>query len=138
MLAKQKIIPEKYLSDIGEKVRELYADRDNENTYERFGIEKYAISKLGVERAGFLSMGRTIPSQDQQLAVRHKFMKIMCMFYDFQKSLLNFASDHQTIPPRGWTWNDNPSLPLSEDIEFIKTIPVTEHHLTWHQVINPP
>ncbi len=51
---------------------------------------------------------------------------------------MNFASDYQTIPPRGWTWNDNPALPLSEGIEFVKTIPVTEHHLTWHQVVNPP
>ena len=103
MLAKQKIIPEKYLADIAKTVRELYDDRENEYTNERFGIEKYAISKLGMERAGFLSMGRTIPSQDQQFAARHKLMKLMCLFYDFQKSLLNFASEHlETVMP-GYT-----------------------------------
>ncbi|OHD52007.1 MAG: hypothetical protein A2096_13635 [Spirochaetes bacterium GWF1_41_5] len=103
MLAKQKIIPGKYLADIAKTVRELYADRENEYTNERFGIEKYAISKLGTKRAGFLSMGRTIPSQDQQFAARHKLMKLMCMFYDFQKSLLRFAADHlETVMP-GYT-----------------------------------
>ncbi|HBE02079.1 MAG TPA: hypothetical protein DC049_06330 [Spirochaetia bacterium] len=103
MLAKQKIIPEKYLSDIAQTVRELYNDRENEYTNEWFGIEKYAMSKLGIEKAGFLSMGRTLPSQDQQFAARHKLMKLMCMFYDFQKSLLNFASEHlETVMP-GYT-----------------------------------
>ena len=103
MLAKQKIIPEKYLSDIAQTVRELYNDRENEYTNEWFGIEKYAMSKLGIEKAGFLSMGRTLPSQDQQFAARHKLMKLMCMFYDFQKSLLHFASDHlETVMP-GYT-----------------------------------
>jgi argininosuccinate lyase len=103
MLAKQKIIPEKHLSDIVKTVRELYADRENKYTNERFGIENYAISKLGTERAGFLSMGRTVPSQDQQFVARHKLMKLMCMFYDFQKSLLNFASEHHETVMPGYT-----------------------------------
>jgi argininosuccinate lyase len=103
MLARQKIIPEKFLADIAEAVRELCADKEHALTDDRFGIEQYAMSKLGVERAGFLSMGRTIPSQDQQLAVRHKLMKLMCMFYDFQKALLCFAGDHlETVMP-GYT-----------------------------------
>lgn len=103
MLAKQNIIPEKYLADIAETVRELRDDSEHEYANARFGIEKYAMTKLGVARAGFLSMGRTIPSQDQQLAVRHKLMKLMCMFYDFQKSLLCLAGDHlETVMP-GYT-----------------------------------
>ena len=103
MLAKQNIVPKKFLPDIAEAVRELCDDKENEYGNVRFGIEKYAMSKLGVERAGFLSMGRTIPSQDQQLAVRHKLMKLMCMFYDFQHSLLCLAGDHlETVMP-GYT-----------------------------------
>lgn len=103
MLAERRIVPEKYLADIAEAVRELRDDREHEYADDRFGIEKYAMTKLGVERAGFLSMGRTIPSQDQQLAVRHKLMKLMCMFYDFQKSLLCLAGDHlETVMP-GYT-----------------------------------
>ena len=103
MLVKQNIIPEKRLPDTTKAIRELYADRESEFTNVRFGIEKYAISKLGKERAGFMSMGRTVPSQDQQFVARHKLMKLMCMFYEFQKSLLNFASEHlETIMP-GYT-----------------------------------
>jgi argininosuccinate lyase len=103
MLAKQDIIPRKCLPDIAQAVRELRDDSEHEYANRRFGIEMYAMQKLGVAQAGFLSMGRTIPSQDQQLAVRHKLMKLMCMFYDFQKALLNLAGDNlETVMP-GYT-----------------------------------
>ena len=42
------------------------------------------------------------------------------------------------ISPRGWKWADNPSLAVPEDLELVKVVPVTDHYLTWHQVIRPP
>ena len=51
---------------------------------------------------------------------------------------MHFAADYQPISPRGWRWADDPSSALPEDLNFAKAIPVTEHHLTWHQVVNPP
>ena len=49
-----------------------------------------------------------------------------------------FAGEARPITPRGWTWVDDPSLPAPDDLNLVKMIPVTEHHLTWHQVVNPP
>ena len=51
---------------------------------------------------------------------------------------MRFAAEYQPIPARGWTWTDDPSIPAPDDLNLVKLIPVTEHHLTWHQVINPP
>jgi len=42
------------------------------------------------------------------------------------------------ITPAGWKWTDRPSTPAPSDVPLIKVVPVTEHHLTWHQVIQPP
>ncbi len=42
------------------------------------------------------------------------------------------------LSPRGWRWADQPSLPVPEDLEIVKTVPVTDHLLTWRQVIRPP
>lgn len=48
-----------------------------------------------------------------------------------------YAAQEQTIIPRGWVWADDSSS-APEDLQIIRRIPVTEHHLTWHQVVNPP
>jgi len=49
-----------------------------------------------------------------------------------------YAAEFQTITARGWTWSDDSSIPAPDDLNLVKRIPITEHHLTWHQVINPP
>ena len=49
-----------------------------------------------------------------------------------------FAGEARPITPRGWTWADDPSVPAPDDLNLVKMIPITEHHLTWHQVVNPP
>lgn len=49
-----------------------------------------------------------------------------------------FAGDEQPIAPAGWHWLDDSQSVLPDDFALAKRIPVTEHHLTWHQVVNPP
>ncbi len=51
---------------------------------------------------------------------------------------MRFAAEYQPIPARGWTWADDPSIPAPDDLNLAKLIPITEHHLIWHQVIQPP
>lgn len=51
---------------------------------------------------------------------------------------MTFDADELPLPPRGWSWEDDPSLPVPEDAGLLKRIPVTEHRLTWHQVVHPP
>ncbi|MBN2021191.1 MAG: hypothetical protein JW809_00210 [Pirellulales bacterium] len=48
-----------------------------------------------------------------------------------------YSSEYAPIGAGGWQWNDT-SNPLPDDQTLAKWIPMTEHHLTWHQVINPP
>ncbi|NUQ66147.1 MAG: hypothetical protein HUU20_27100 [Pirellulales bacterium] len=50
---------------------------------------------------------------------------------------MSFATIDQPITPRGWSWADNPAA-VPDDLELVKTIPLTEHRLTWQQVVNPP
>lgn len=51
---------------------------------------------------------------------------------------MNFSMDCEPIAPSGWVWSDNSVAPSSANFELLKRMPVTEHELTWHQVINPP
>jgi len=51
---------------------------------------------------------------------------------------MRFAAEYQPITARGWTWADAPSIPAPDDLHLTKVVPITEHHLVWHQVINPP
>ena len=50
---------------------------------------------------------------------------------------MSFAAVEQPITPRGWSWTDN-LAPAPSDLVLVKAVPMTEHRLTWHQVINPP
>jgi len=46
-------------------------------------------------------------------------------------------SEESLLPPGGWVWTDtNVAIPIGTEI--LKKVPVTEHVLTWGQVINPP
>ena len=49
-----------------------------------------------------------------------------------------FGVESQELLPGGWKWEDQPELPAPADLVVPKTLPVTEHHLIWHQVIFPP
>ena len=49
-----------------------------------------------------------------------------------------FATEYQPMTARGWDWEDDPTVPTPDDLNIGIRIPITEHHLTWHQVINPP
>jgi hypothetical protein len=51
---------------------------------------------------------------------------------------MRFSAEHQPMPSRGWSWEDSPAVPPPDDLNLAMTIPITEHHVTWHQVINPP
>lgn len=51
---------------------------------------------------------------------------------------MEFGWEAQQLVPAGWKWEDQPSAVVPEDLVLIKVLPVTEHHLTWHQVLFPP
>jgi len=47
------------------------------------------------------------------------------------------SAEYQAIGPGGWSWVDT-SDPLPDDQALAKWIPMTEHHLTWRKVVDPP
>ncbi len=51
---------------------------------------------------------------------------------------MGFRSDSVLVTTEGWEWDDDPNAPLPSGLRMSKDAPVTEHRLTWHQVIQPP
>lgn len=51
---------------------------------------------------------------------------------------MGFRSDSVLVTTEGWKWDDEPDAPLPSGLRMSKDAPVTEHRLTWHQVIHPP
>lgn len=49
-----------------------------------------------------------------------------------------FHTDPLSLTTESWEWDDQPTATLPADLELIKAVPLAEHRLTWHQVINPP
>ncbi len=111
MLIKQKLIPSDHVSRVVNAVLELWDDPSklgplnaNEISYAGFGgIQRYVIEKHGIELAGNLTLGRTIPPQFQQFPLRIELFKTMCAVYDLRTTLLDLAEKHlETIMP-GYT-----------------------------------
>ena len=50
---------------------------------------------------------------------------------------MQYALESHELLPQGWHWADNPSLALPETLRLVKAIPITEHHVTWQQVLKP-
>lgn len=51
---------------------------------------------------------------------------------------MTYAPDAQELLAGGWQWEDDPAIAVPDDLPLAKHVPITEHHLTWHQVIDPP
>jgi len=51
---------------------------------------------------------------------------------------LDFSGEYMTVPLAGVRWESSADLPVEEDVFPNIRIPIVEHHLTWHRVINPP
>ena len=49
-----------------------------------------------------------------------------------------FSREALPLTTEGWEWDGQPTAALPADLALTKTVPLTEHRLTWHQVVNPP
>lgn len=47
------------------------------------------------------------------------------------------VTDTQRLLPGGWTWQDN-GQPAPAGLEILRAVPMTDHLLTWREVIAPP
>lgn len=51
---------------------------------------------------------------------------------------MRFSAEYVPLVARAWQWADAAAVPVPDDLNLSMTVPVTEHHVTWHQVVNPP
>ncbi len=111
MLIKQNLIPKEHVPITVESIIELWDEpakmgalREGVISYEGFGgLQRYVIEKHGIEYAGNLTLGRTIPPQFQQFPLRRDMLRTMCAIYDLRSVLLDLASNNlDTIMP-GYT-----------------------------------
>lgn len=51
---------------------------------------------------------------------------------------LEIAAVEEEIPVSRWAWNDDPAIPVPENLYGVKRVPVTEHYVTWSYVRSPP
>ena len=51
---------------------------------------------------------------------------------------MDFGGEYIRLPGQGLQWEANPVAPVPPDVVPTLRIPIVEHHVTWHRVIDPP
>ncbi len=102
MLLKQGLLPEENVGRIAQVLCEFW-ESEQPPIDEFASVEKYAINKLGVEIAGTLGHGRTIPPYMQMIHVRRELMKLMHVVLDLHESTLDTAERYKATVMPGYT-----------------------------------
>ncbi len=102
MLMKQGIIRREWIPLLAQTLHAFW--QHDEPPIDLFAsVEKYAIEKHGVEVAGSLGHGRTIPPYMLMIHVRRELMKLMCLLYDLHESTLDIAERYKATVMPGYT-----------------------------------
>jgi len=51
---------------------------------------------------------------------------------------MDFGAEYEDISGHVMYWASDASLPVPPDVVPTIRVPITEHHITWHRVVNPP
>ncbi len=51
---------------------------------------------------------------------------------------MDFGGEYVEIPSQSMQWSDASGVPVPPEAVPTVRVPVVEHHVTWHRVINPP
>jgi hypothetical protein len=51
---------------------------------------------------------------------------------------MDFGAEYEQWPAQALRWVSDPSLPVPPDAVPVLRVPLAEHHVTWHRVLNPP
>jgi len=51
---------------------------------------------------------------------------------------MDFGGEYIRLPGQGLQWQSDPTIPVPPDVVPTLRIPVVEHHVTWHRVLDPP
>jgi len=51
---------------------------------------------------------------------------------------MDFGGEYVQVPSHSLEWNDAAGVPVPAEAVPMLRVPIIEHHITWHRVINPP
>ncbi len=51
---------------------------------------------------------------------------------------MDFGGEYIRLPGLALQWQSDPTLPVPPDIMPTLRVPIVEHHVTWHRVVDPP
>jgi len=51
---------------------------------------------------------------------------------------MDFGGEYVELPVHSMAWDCDGSIPVPPEAVSTVRVPITEHHVTWHRVVNPP
>ena len=51
---------------------------------------------------------------------------------------MDFGGEYVAIPSQSLSWQSDATLPVPAEAVPTVRVPITEHHVIWHRVLNPP
>ncbi len=103
MEMKTEIIPARNHARLAGAILELWEKRPEGQFYGHKGMQRFLEKKLGINVAGDVMIARTNPPQRQQMAVRRKLLKMLCLMRTFQRILLETADQYKHAVMPGYT-----------------------------------
>ena len=103
MELKTGIIPEQNRQKLASAILELWETHPAGSFYGHKGLQAYVTKKHGINVAGDVMIARTNPPQRQQMAVRRKLLKVICLMHEFQAVLLETADEYKNAVMPGYT-----------------------------------
>lgn len=97
------VIPKRNHAKVAGAMLELWEEHPEGNFYGHKGLQKYVAKKHGMKVAGDIMIARTNPPQHQQMEVRRKLLKMICLMHEFQQVLLETADRHKDAVMPGYT-----------------------------------
>ncbi len=103
MELKTGIIPKQNRAKVACAMLELWETHPKGRFYGHKGLQGYVKKKHGLDVAGDLMIARTNPPQRQQIPVRRKLLKMICLMQEFQAVLLETADKNKESVMPGYT-----------------------------------
>jgi len=51
---------------------------------------------------------------------------------------MDFGGEYVELPSHSLVWTSDATIPVPPEAVSTVRVPITEHHVTWHRVVNPP
>ncbi|QNN22564.1 hypothetical protein HED60_09880 [Planctomycetales bacterium ZRK34] len=103
MSMKAGLVPQRDHAKVAGAIVEMWTQHPKGAKFGHKGIQQYITQKHGIDTAGNIMIARTNPPQRQQMRVREKLMKVICLMHEFQQVLLENADKYKDAVMPGYT-----------------------------------